>query len=714
MPAKSESTAQRQLNFRAIETAVLFALALLLVWKGILPGWRSLNTDFPNYYFVARLLREGYAVDRIYDWVWLQRIRDHWGIGPPSLIGFAGLTPFSAWPVLPFTVFSALTAKRIWIVLNLVFLGITAELLHRSTSLNRRRVWLITLLAFIPLQTSFLFGQMHILVMLLLMLAYYFLQRNRAVACGACIAFAGALKMYPLLFVLYFAWKKQYRFALATLVSVCVVVAAGLLSFGPHLLHIYAVQIVPSTLRAEAVDPYNIQAASAASLLHRLFLYEPSLNPRPIYLSPVAYAVLYPLFQLLVFLPLFALIRSASSPVREKLEWATFLLALLVASPFPASYHFVVLIPCIALFVDALAAGRNRTVLITALILYVLVSPASTNVSPRFATAIFILLSTARLWIGLAVLGLFLVSLRRLEPAPASSRLRIALLCSVSTVVLIASMVSWHTHLVSIQAQTSQLVRPLQPALLATGPAPQPGGGYLYTAMVGRGYRILDQNGRPVYTESGIARDQLSFAVFGSGDLLIELADATGSNIALVPRGSTPHIVLHDAESPAISADGRTIAFLREHKGRGSVWIAQFDGAAASEPKQVVPDRYEVRSVAFLPSGELVFTASTTESRVRIALYAALPGAAPRQLSAPGEEIDSVGAVPSRFIAITRLEHDHWQLGYLDPASGRETLLTHQDCNASAPSWVDADTLLYATDCARGYGLTALATARIQ
>jgi len=144
------------------------------------------------------------------------------------------------------------------------------------------------------------------------------------------------------------------------------------------------------------------------------------------------------------------------------------------------------------------------------------------------------------------------------------------------------------------------------------------------------------------------------------------------------------------------------------------VWIAQFDGAAASEPKQVVPDRYKARSVAFLPSGELVFTASTTESRVRIALYAALPGAAPRQLSAPGEEIDSVGAVPSRFIAITRLEHDHWQLGYLDPASGRETLLTHQDCNASAPSWVDADTLLYATDCARGYGLTALATARIQ
>src|SRR6516162_9290380 len=160
-----------------IETAFCVALAALLFWKGILPAWRFLNTDFPNYYLVARLFREGYSLDRIYDWIWLQRIKDHWGVDQ-SLVGFAGLTPFSALPVLPLAAFSALTAKRIWIVVNLMLLGASAELLHRSTTLGRRRVWLLSLLAVLPLRMSFLYGQMHLLVLFLLVLGFYLYRRG--------------------------------------------------------------------------------------------------------------------------------------------------------------------------------------------------------------------------------------------------------------------------------------------------------------------------------------------------------------------------------------------------------------------------------------------------------------------------------------------------------------------------------------------------------
>src|SRR5215475_12345339 len=157
----------------SLETALCVALAALLFWKAVLPAWRVLNTDFPNYYLVARLLREGYSLDRVYDWIWLQRIKDHWGLAQ-SLVGFAGLTPFSALPIFPLSFFSALTAKRIWIILNLLFLAGSVELLHRSTSLGRRRIWLLSLLAVLPLRTSFLYGQMHLLVFFLLVLAWYF------------------------------------------------------------------------------------------------------------------------------------------------------------------------------------------------------------------------------------------------------------------------------------------------------------------------------------------------------------------------------------------------------------------------------------------------------------------------------------------------------------------------------------------------------------
>src|SRR5271168_3625621 len=125
-----------------MEIAACAVLAALLVWKGILPGWRFLNTDFPNYYLVARLLREGYSLDRVYDWIWLQRIKDHWGISQ-QLVGFAGLTPFSALPVLPLSFFSILIAKRLWILANLFWLVSTAELLNKVTFLGRRRIWLL-------------------------------------------------------------------------------------------------------------------------------------------------------------------------------------------------------------------------------------------------------------------------------------------------------------------------------------------------------------------------------------------------------------------------------------------------------------------------------------------------------------------------------------------------------------------------------------------
>ncbi len=179
-----------------VEIALCAAAAMLLLWKGLIPAWRVLNTDFPNYYLVARLFHEGYSLDRIYDWVWLQRIKDHWGLDQP-LVGFAGLTPLSALPIVPLTIFSALTAKRIWIIVNLAFLAVSAEGMHRSTSLGRRRIWLITLLAVLPLRTSFLYGQMHLLVLLLMVLAYFFYRRDHVVLCGLCIALAGSAKGVP-------------------------------------------------------------------------------------------------------------------------------------------------------------------------------------------------------------------------------------------------------------------------------------------------------------------------------------------------------------------------------------------------------------------------------------------------------------------------------------------------------------------------------------
>jgi hypothetical protein len=62
-------------------------------------------------------------------------------------------------------------------------------------------------------------------------------------------------------------------------------------------------------------------------------------------------------------------------------------------------------------------------------------------------------------------------------------------------------------------------------------------------------------------------------------------------------------------------------------------------------------------------------------------------------------------------LAFSRREHGFWHLLIREFATGREQQLTHASCNAVSPSWENSSTLLYATDCGRGVGISAIARA---
>ena len=651
-----------------LEIGACAMLAALLLWKGVLPGWRVLNTDFPNYYLVARLLREGYSLDRIYDWIWLQRIKDHWGLDQ-TLVGFAGLSPFSALPVVPLSIFPAIVAKRLWIFANLLFLGASIELLGRVTSLGRRRIWLLALLAVFPLRTSFLYGQMHLLVLLLVVAAYYFHRQGKQIACCVCIALAGALKIYPLLLGFYFLWKKQWRPAFALLCATLVLVGAGYVWFGADVMHIYAAQVLPRSLQGEVLDPYSVHAASGAALFHRLFIAEPALNPAPWLNAPWLYALFYPLFQLAILLPLLAIC---------DLEWAAFVLALLILSPVPSSYHFVVLIFSIVLLVDRLVLRRRYGLAALAIALYCLISTVE-------------FFPFARLWIALLLWAVFLVCLW-----PDRKPLKAVSLCTIVLVIWSAGALGYLRHFAHLQQEITRRIPGSGQPYFGGGLHPT-SSGYMFTAMLPQGYRVLDQAGRQVWKRDSRA-DQLSVAA-----PLLELADATGSRLVVIPSGRG---LIQDAESPVISPDGQSIAFIRETKGRGALWIA-----SPKSSVRMTAGAYDVRSVTFAPSGWLMFAARLNG---RISLFRMIPEGQPILFSSADEDVDSPAISPDgRLIAFTKLQHNRWQLGYVGLLSGEETMLTGADCNAYSPAWLSPTTIGYATDCGRGLGLTALASITI-
>jgi hypothetical protein len=259
-----------------------------------------------------------------------------------------------------------------------------------------------------------------------------------------------------------------------------------------------------------------------------------------------------------------------------------------------------------------------------------------------------------------------------------------------------AGALSFWRHFAYLQQEmTSRMPQSVQPYL--AGDLHPTVTGYVFAAMLPQGYRVLDQAGHEVWKGDGRA-DQLSVA-----GPLMELADEAGSRIVLVPSGT---LFIADAESPAVSPDGTSIAFIRETKGKGALWIAH-----SGSSTRITDSAYDVRAVAFAPAGWLMFSARLNG---RTSLFRMIPGSQPIRGSSPQEDVDSPAVSPDgRMVAFTKLQHNRWQLGYMDLPSGKETMVTQADCNAYSPTWLGPATIGYATDCGRGLGLTAIAEMQI-
>jgi hypothetical protein len=397
--------------------------------------------------------------------------------------------------------------------------------------------------------------------------------------------------------------------------------------------------------------------------------------------------------------------------LREETEWAGFLFALLLLSPVPSTYHFVVMILPIVLLIDRLARESRRSLIAIVVLLYLFVSVSGfIEPSSHNSSGLNTLLTTSRLWFGFALYVVFLVWLRRHPERKGSphQRNRYALLVALTVVALTSSIASYRHHFLHREQEMVRRIAPPAATLLATQPRVDSGRNF-FVAMSADGYRVSDSDGAVLLNQhASRSADQLSFTVSPDHRIFIEVADASGSRIV---HGSDLALVMEDAESPAISVDGNQLAFIRERKGRGSLWIMPLglkDSLKPPSPMRLTGEDYEVRDLSFLRSGALLFLAKHERSA---GLFAIRSGTAPVSFFSPQAEIASFAVSPDeRRIALTEQIHNRWQLAVLDVSNRGVTVLTTTDCNAYTPAWSTRSSIVYATDCGRGVGLSALAS----
>lgn len=694
--ATSEAPRAAGIKVRGDARALLvIEIALLLIGGGIfcfrvLPhAWRTVNTDFPNYYITARLVHDGYSTDRIYEWDWFARQKDRLGIDQ-KVVGFNSLTPISALVLLPLSSLDPIAAKRVWLLLNLLLLVPTLWSIRSLSGISWRWLGIATLFSF-PLYKNLEYGQYYLVLLLLLTSALWFYVRRWSAIAGVLVAFAAGLKIFPIFFLFYFLKKRDWRATCGFLVGLVLVLALSILFFGQTLMSRYAFEILPAALRGEAMDPYSLEANSISAVVHHLFAYEPELNPHPVLQAWWAIAILQPILQLLVLVPALLL----SSPARDKqtlpLEWSTLIVALLAASTLPASYHFVLLLlPCAVWAQHLLQKGQWRAAALCIVLYFLIGWPIWPKVNDSGWHA---LLGVPRLWL---VLLLTFLLYRKSWRKGALQALPQRIWAGAWAAVCLVQVLSFWQHEEDLY-KSQQWRLSASPSIFSIASPAVTKEGIVFVAMTIDGWRLVQLSAEHGLHVNVGEVDQLSVTP-DEGSLLVERDSIATDIIRLDSCTRTGSIVVRDALQPAISGDGKWLSFIRTVKGRGSLWVTDMEGAP--NEMRVTEPALEVYDLSVGPGQTLLFSAANKNGQMELF-----------QRGSQGN-IVSLGTLNARYpslspdgkwLAYSALKRGIWHLTLRDLHSGIDRQLGVADCNEFSPAWErDSRTLLYISDCGRG------------
>jgi Glycosyltransferase family 87/WD40-like Beta Propeller Repeat len=687
---------------RVAECVVLVLLGLYLVGYTLPRAWRTLNTDFPNYYLAARLTREGVDPSRAYEWIWLQREKDHRNIDQ-RVVGLVPITPFSTLAMWPLTGLPPLAAKHAWLLFNLALLFPIAWLLKAVSGLSLLQVGCLLGLCF-PLHRNLLYGQYYIVLLGILTAGCWAVQRRRNYFAGSLIALGAAVKIFPVFLAFHFIRKKNWPALLACVLTGILCLLVSISVFGWSLHRTYLLQVLPWSLRGEGLDPYNLTSSSLSTLLHRLFIFEPQLNSHPALHAPWLFAILHPTLQLALLAPALLWIDTrVTSPARIALEWSALLLATLTLTPLPASYHFTVLILPVAILCGYLIQTRRKTLLVIVIVLYLAVGYPGWNTAPVDGWRAILHVKRLYALILLTTTAFYLIKngVRVHHKAWWLAGGALALTLSIATGL---------EHQRGLFDDYAYRL-PMQPQMFLATQAVPLDSEIHSIALLPTGYRKAPIDGAAIrISTSDESKDELSLAA-GANLLWTE---TVGLHSVLEPSGS--HSSIFDAESPAVVANGKRLAFLRQIGGRKQLFVRDLVHPGILDLQlTTVSSAWNLQEIATSqnesPNESMIVAATQDQGESRLYTVRGV------------DRLEPIAAVEARYpaispdgrwLAFSRFQSGYWNLSLRELSTGAMRRLTNAPCNQIEPAWLaDSRTLLYSSDCGRALGLTAICKRRV-
>jgi hypothetical protein len=347
-----------------LRLAALLTFAFFM-WTAFLTAWTQEETDFPNYYTAAVLVRQGQPLRKFYDWTWFARQVNYAG-NAAQLGTYTAQTPLTILPMVGLAGFPPQRAKQVWLGCNLLFLGAALWLMSRMTRVRFESIWLLAFCGYFSLRTNFVYGQYYVFLLLLLALAVYFVDRRKYGLAGAMSGVVSGLKLYGGPLVLYFAARRRWKALLGVIATALLLVGLAIALFGVSDVRYYATQILPRSLEGSSIDPYNPGNPTFTTLLRRTFIADAELNPHPLRQAPQLYFFLRSFISLAIVV--FLALGAARKRVSERHDFALFVIAAMLLSTSVASYTFLILLLPVVLLLEE-AGPREKAVLVSSYVL---------------------------------------------------------------------------------------------------------------------------------------------------------------------------------------------------------------------------------------------------------------------------------------------------------------------------------------------------------
>jgi hypothetical protein len=416
---------------RPLGILLLLALTTYVSARGIVPAFSRIDTDFPNYFTAARIVAEHGDVTRLYDGLWFQeQITKH---GMTRQGSFTPFPPPTALVLVPLANLEPLSALRVVTSVSLLSVLAAIFLLARSLRWSLVDSAVFILLSGAAIVNGLRFGQIYIDIGLLSILGYHLFVKDRPIMAGTCFGLPVPIKYFPVVFLAYFTWRRQWAVLLGGAAAILAIVVLSITVLGRKLHETFLSAVLGNHLIAHigVQDPFTASYQSFDTLFRHLFVYDSAANPSPLWHAPVLQVIAVAVTKLaLVILGAAVLIRlartgaAATGPSIGLIGVLTMLIA-----PATATYHFTLLWLPVALLVDHLFREGARVGAGLVLALYALIGFFPYQVTARFeGHGVLTVLAYPRLFL---LLGMFIscvyflgrsVSEEQTEAAPGQRR----------------------------------------------------------------------------------------------------------------------------------------------------------------------------------------------------------------------------------------------------------------------------------------------------